>query len=56
LWLAQAATFAVGVELVALSPLAGREGLAYTGAAFLVAAALLACAGALSTWNSRWSH
>jgi hypothetical protein len=55
LWLAQAATFAVGVELLGLAPSAGSKGLAYAGTTILAASAVLACAGALSTWKSRWS-
>ena len=54
IWLAEAAVFAAGVELVALSPLAQTVPLAYAGGAMLVAAASLACVGALSTWRSRW--
>jgi hypothetical protein len=53
LWLVEGAAFAVGVELVGLAPLTGSEGLAYAGAGILVAAALLACAGAASTWSAR---
>ncbi len=53
LWLAEGTIFALGVELVGLAPLAGREGLAYAGAGVLVASALLAWAGALRTWHSR---
>ena len=56
LWLAEAAAFALGVELVGLSPLAHSAGPAYVGGSALVTAALLACAGARSTWNSRWSR
>jgi hypothetical protein len=53
-WLAEAAAFAVGVELLALAPLVENEGIAYAGAAVLLGAAGLACAGAASTWRSRW--
>jgi hypothetical protein len=53
LWLLEGAVFALGVELVGLAPLTGSEGLAYAGASVLVAAALLAWAGALRTWHSR---
>jgi hypothetical protein len=53
-WLAEAATFAAGAELLALSPLVKTVGLAYAGGAALAASALLASTGALSTWRSRW--
>lgn len=56
LWLTETAAFALGIELVGLSPLAQSAGLAYAGGSALVAAALLAGAGASSTWNSRWSR
>ncbi len=54
LWLAETAVFAAGVELLAIAPLVKSSGLAYAGCGALVAAAVLACGGALSTWRSRW--
>ncbi len=55
IWLAEAALFAAGAELLALSPLARSVLLAYLGGSSLIAAAALAGAGALSTWRSRSS-
>ena len=53
IWLAEAAAFAVGVELLALGALTGSAAVARAGAAILVVGAALACAGAASTWAGR---
>ena len=53
LWLAEAAAFVVGVELVAAGVLVGSTGLARAGGAALVAAAALATGGAAWTWRRR---
>ncbi|MGZ4389334.1 MAG: hypothetical protein ACXVZL_08130, partial [Gaiellaceae bacterium] len=52
-WLAEAAVFAAGVELLAAGALAGSSGVARVGAAVLVAAAVLAAGGAGRTWSRR---
>lgn len=52
-WLAEAALFAAGVELLAAGALAGSIAIARAGAALLVAAAMLAAAGAGRTWARR---
>ena len=54
IWLAEAAAFAIGAELLALAPLVESSATAYVGAGTLVAAAVLAAGGALSTWRSHW--
>lgn len=55
-WLAEAAVFAGGVELLAAGALAGSSGVARVGAAALVAAAVLAAGGAGRTWSRRPRH
>lgn len=52
-WLAEAAAFALGVELLAAGSLAGATGLACAGGVLLVAAAALAATGAGATWLRR---
>ena len=52
-WLAEAALFAAGVELLAAGALAGSIAIARAGAALLVAAAVVAAAGAGRTWARR---
>lgn len=52
-WLAEAAAFALGVELLAAGSLAGAAGPARAGGVLLVAAALLAATGAGTTWLRR---
>ena len=46
-WLAEAVSFAVGVEVVVVGTLAGSTGAVAAGGALLVASAAVACAGAL---------
>jgi hypothetical protein len=52
-WLAEAAAFVAGVELLAAGVLVGSTGAARAGGAVLVAAAALASAGAWRTWTRR---
>ena len=52
LWLAEAALFAVGVELVVDAVLAGSTAAAAAGGAALVASAALACLGAAATFRA----
>jgi hypothetical protein len=52
-WLAEAAAFAAGVELLGLGALVGSSGAARSGGTLLVLAALLAAAGAAATWSRR---
>lgn len=53
IWLAEAAAFVAGVELLAVGSLAGSVASTRTGGALLVAASLLAAAGAAVTWRRR---
>ena len=52
-WLAEAAAFAVGVELLAVSSIAGSVELARAGGVLVVAGAALAMLGAGATWLRR---
>ena len=52
-WLGEAVAFAVGIEAVALGSLTGSTAAVRSGAVGLVAAALLAAAGASITWHGR---
>ena len=53
MWLAEAAVFATGVELLAAGALAGSSAVARAGASALVVAAALAAGGAAFTWSRR---
>jgi hypothetical protein len=53
MWLAEAAVFAAGVELLAAGALAGSSAVARAGASALVVAAALAAGGAAFTWSRR---
>ena len=53
IWLAEAAAFAAGVELVAAGVLVGSTGVARAGGSVLVIAAALAAGGAWRTWTRR---
>jgi hypothetical protein len=55
-WLGEAAAFITGVELLAVASMAGSVALGYAAGATLLAAAVLAGAGAASTWHTRWSR
>ena len=52
-WLAEAAVFTAGVELLAAGALAGNSAVARAGASALVVAAALAAGGAAFTWSRR---
>jgi len=52
-WLAEAVTFACGVEVLAVGALAANRAVTVVGAALLIGAALLGATGAGLTW-SRW--
>jgi hypothetical protein len=52
-WLAEAAAFGLGVELLAVGSLAGTAGLARAGGTLLVVAAALAATAATITWLRR---
>ena len=52
-WLAEAASFGLGVELLAVGSLAGTAGVARAGGLLLVAAAALAATAAGITWRRR---
>ncbi len=54
LWLAEAASFAVGIELLAAGTLAASREVTVIGAAVLTGAALLAGTAAGVTWGRRW--
>ena len=56
IWLAEAAAFAAGVELLAAGALVGSTGVARAGGAALVVAAALAAGGAWWTWVRRPRH
>jgi hypothetical protein len=53
-WLAEAVTFACGVEVLAVGALAANRAVAVVGAALLIGAALLGATGAGLTWARRW--
>ena len=53
MWLAEAAVFTAGVELLAAGALAGSSAVARAGASVLVVAAALAAGGAAFTWSRR---
>jgi hypothetical protein len=53
LGLAEAATFTIGVELLALGVLLGSTAVARTGAAMLLGSAVLTAAGAALIWRRR---
>jgi hypothetical protein len=55
-WLAEAVTFALAVELLGCGSLAGEETATRAGGALLLPAAVLAAYGAAMTWRSRWSR
>jgi hypothetical protein len=52
-WMAEAIAFAAGIEAIAAGSLAGSTPLTRVGAVAVTAAALLAVAGAASTWRAR---
>jgi hypothetical protein len=52
-WLVEAASYAVGVELLAVGSLAGSVGLARAGGLLVLCAAVLAAVGAGTTWRRR---
>jgi hypothetical protein len=54
IWLAEAAAFTLGVELLAAGSLTVQSTMARAGAALLVAAACIAAAGATLTWRAHW--
>jgi hypothetical protein len=53
-WLAEAVTFASGVEVLAAGTLAANRAVTVVGAALLIGAALLGATGAGVTWSRRW--
>ncbi len=53
LWLVEASVFAAGVEAIAVGSLIQSVALARVGAVALTGAAVLACAGAGTTWRAR---
>jgi hypothetical protein len=52
-WLVEAASYAVGVELLAVGSLAGSVELARAGGLLVLCAAVLAAVGAGTTWRRR---
>lgn len=53
IWLAEATTFPLGVELLSIGALTATPNLTRAGAALLVLAATLACTATTITWRSR---